>query len=404
MATVKLRFRPSTVKGKAGVLYYQLCHKQENRQLTTDMRIFPQWWDAQLRQLVILPDNKSIVEDYQLRIENDMEVVRNIIRDLDASGEAYTLADVIHRFQSLPFSTMGILCYMRKEIECLSANGQYGTARNYQRTLNSLSAFLNQKDLPLSSFDNLLVVRYEKWLQKKKVIKNSSSFYMRVLRAVYNKAVKENLLIQRFPFRNVYTGVAKTRKRAEGEQLILQLQQLDLSATPPLAFARDLFVFSYCARGMAFVDMAYLKTTDIAEGKLVYVRRKTGQQLTVHMEPCMQDILARYADKDRPYVFPIITSEDPDAAYRQYQTGLNYYNRQLKGLAKWTGKSMSSYTSRHTWATVARNHHVPLSVISAGMGHTSEKTTLIYLDSLDNAVVDTANSMILKELNPTVSQ
>ena len=81
---------------------------------------------------------------------------------------------------------------------------------------------------------------------------------------------------QTFPFRNVYTGVERTRKRAVPEDIMVRLQKLDLTHSAPLAFSRDMFIFSYCTRGMAFVDIAYLKKEDVS-GILSYVRHKTGR-------------------------------------------------------------------------------------------------------------------------------
>lgn len=406
MATIKVRFRPSTVKGKAGVVCYQLCHRQENRQITTDMRIFPHWWNGVRREFVVTPDNEKTVFSYQKRINADLLAVRQIIRELDSIGNEYTLSDIIRRFRA-PKNETGVLGYLRKEMDTLRENGQFSTSRNYLRALNSFSSFLDNYDIPLSSLDSDTVCKYEKWLWGRGVSKNSSSFYMRILRATYNKAVQELLVTQVFPFQEVYTGIAKTPKRAVSEKTILKLQRLDLSYSSALALSRDLFVFSYCARGMAFVDMAYLRKENIGKGVIVYCRHKTGQSLTLRIEPCIEVILRRYLSEDleTSYVFPVITEENPDRAYLQYQTGLNYHNQKLKRLGKLIGETLplSSYTSRHSWATAARNHNIPVAVISAGMGHTSEKTTLIYLDSLDNSVIDNANSGILKDLNSTVS-
>lgn len=137
-------------------------------------------------------------------------------------------------------------------------------------------------------------------------------------------------------------------------------------------------------------------------------RHKTGQRLIVRIEPLIEEIIKRYEPSVRnsPYLFPIITSNDPEEAFRQYQTALGYHNRKLKKLGKLTGEDLrlSSYTAKHSWATVARNHNVPLSVISAGMGHTSEKTTLIYLESVENSQIDKANEGILEALCCNVSK
>ena len=401
MAKVKVKFRNSTVEGKAGVIYYQLCHNCQSRQITTGIRLFPEQWDA-LRERAVVPfaglDGEIAV--VQRQIDGDLCLFRAIIGDFEARRVEYGLPDVVGRFRS--FGRVTVFAFIEKQIACLRAGGRLGTARNYRRTLNSFAGFLNGADIPFSLLDEQLVSRYDDWLRRRRIVRNTVSFYMRVLRAVFNKAVREGIVSQSSPFRNVYTGVDRTRKRAVGEETVIRLRRLNLEHSPSLALARDIFIFSYCARGMAFVDIAFLRKQDIAGGAICYVRRKTGQRLTIRIEPCMGDIIERYAPVTRTsdYVFPLLNAEDPVRGFSQYQTALGYYNRRLKRLAELLGLEMplSSYTSRHTWATTARNHNVPLSIISAGMGHASEKTTQIYLASLESSVVDQANRSIIASL------
>lgn len=179
---------------------------------------------------------------------------------------------------------------------------------------------------------------------------------------------------------------------------VLQVASLAAAARARVAgFVARHLLFSYCARGMAFVDIAFLRRDDICGDWFSYVRRKTGQRLTVRIEPPMAAIINRYKNEAGEYVFPIISADGQDA-YRQYQTALGYHNRKLKQLAEIAGISekLSTYTARHSWATAARRHNVPLSIISAGLGHSSERTTLIYLDSVENVALDNANHEILK--------
>ena len=408
MATVKVKFRKSSVEGKAGTIYYQLCHKQSNRQITTRMRVLPHWWDAEKETFIAEADNNGLSAHYQQQIEKDLLCIRRILCEWDGEGRDYTLADVIDHFRTLNENGDTVLSCLATLIDELKNDGQWGNARNLQRALNSFSDFLGGLDRPLKQVDERLVMEYEQWLRTRKVSKNSSSFYMRTLRSAYNKVISRNQMEQTFPFRNVYTGVERTRKRAVPEDIMVRLQKLDLTHSAPLAFSRDMFIFSYCTRGMAFVDIAYLKKEDVSGGILSYVRHKTGQRLTVRIEPLIEEIIERYEPlvHNSPYLFPIITSNDPEEAFRQYQTALGYHNRKLKKLGKLTGENLhlSSYTARHSWATVARKHNVPLSVISAGMGHTSEKTTLIYLDSVENSLIDKAKEEILEALCRNVSK
>lgn len=401
MVKVKVKLRKSTVEGKAGVIYYQLCHKRQSRQITTGIRLFPDQWDARReRVMVSLAGRDAATAVVQRQIDGDLCLLRAIVGDFEARREEYGLSDVVGRFRSSERFT--VFAFVEKQIACLRADGKLGTARNYRRTLNSFSGFLNGADIPFSLLDERLVGRYNDWLQRRRIVRNTVSFYMRVLRAVFNKAVREGIVPQSSPFRNVYTGVDHTRKRAVGEETVIRLRRLNLEHSPSLALARDIFIFSYCARGMAFVDIAFLRKQDIAGGTIRYVRRKTGQHLTIRIEPCMGDIIERYSQVTRTsdYVFPLLSAKDPVRVFSQYQTALGYYNRRLKRLADLLELEMplSSYTSRHTWATTARNHNVPLSVISAGMGHASEKTTQIYLASLESSVIDQANRSIIASL------
>lgn len=406
MATVKVKFRKSSVEGKAGTIYYQLCHKHSNKQITTRMHVLPHWWNAEKETLAVYGDNAGLLARYRRQIKKDLLCIRRIIGEWE--GTEYTLADVIKRFYALNEVESTVLSCLAALVDELKGDGRWATARNLQRTLNSFSLFLGGEDISLGQRDERLVGEYEQWLRTRKVSKNSSSFYMRNLRSAYNKLVSRNLMEQTFPFRNVYTGVERTRKRAVREGIIIRLLNLDLAHSASLAFSRDLFIFSYCTRGMAFVDIAYLKKGDVSRGMLNYVRHKTGQHLTVRIEPFVEEIIKRYEPyvRNTPYLFPIITSDNPEEAFRQYQTALGYHNRKLKQLGKLVGESLclSSYTARHSWATIARNRNIPLSIISAGMGHTSEKTTLIYLDSVDSSLIDEANEELVKALFYDVSK
>lgn len=295
---------------------------------------------------------------------------------------------------------------MKEQIASLVSKGKRGTAKNRSATLSSLSEYLGGVDIPFSELDEVLLSDYEEWLKRKGVKRNTSSFYMRNLRSVYNKAVKQGHIRQTDPFQNVYTGIDKTSKRAVDEQVVAELKALDLSSMPWLELARDLFIFSYCTRGMSFVDMAYLQYGNIVNGTIRYIRKKTGQTLSVHIEPGVREIMEHHRkDSHADYVLPIIHSNDEKDAYRQYQTRLRYYNKQLKKLSEMLNGdvTLTSYVSRHSWASAAHKHNVPLAVISDGMGHSSEKTTQIYLASIDEEVLHRTNAELVASLDRNCS-
>ena len=290
--------------------------------------------------------------------------------------------------------------FMEHVISGLKAVGKIRSSETYSTALRSLKRFLSDKDIRLEALDSDRMMEYEAYLKASGVSSNTSSFYMRNLRAVYNRAVEKNLTVQRFPFKHVYTGVDKTVKRAIPAKLIRQIKHMDLSGSPSLDFARDMFLFSFYTRGMSFVDMSYLRKKNLCNGILSYYRRKTGQKLTIKWETCMQDLLDKYDTSGSDYLLPIIHPQSKIDERSQYLYASNRINKSLKIIGEKLNLHLplTMYVSRHSWASIAQSMNVPLSVISEGMGHDSEATTRIYLASLSTAAVDRANRKILKSL------
>ncbi len=393
MITVKLKFQPSFADGNQGAILYLLTRKGSRSQIRTRFNIQRSEWDFRLSR--ILPQTPSTRKVLSC-IELEMELLRRIIDEKERGGRSCSLEEVVNAYR-WRVDRLFVVDYMGLQIALLHAENRLATAENYSKVLRSLSAFLGGEPLSLQMMNEDFVASYNAFLLQRGLNRNSISFYMRILRAVYNKAVREKLIVRSNPFIGVYTGVDRTRKRAVCASVIARLYRLDLPVCSQLCFARDLFVFSYATRGMAFVDIAYLKKENYHNGEIVYTRHKTGQLLCVKAEPVIRRIIERYASPSTPYLFPILRSLDPQEAYQTYCVALNTYNKLLGRLSKMLSlePKLTSYTARHTWATVARDCNIPLSVISAGMGHSSELTTQIYLKSLENAVIDQANKKVL---------
>lgn len=394
MASIKIKFRPSTVEGKEGGLYFQIIQNRVIRQMTTDCKIYAYEWDAEIESVMVSGARANILCSIRERMEWDLSRFERIVRQLEQERRKYTADDVITLFHKVTKET-SLFSFMHSVIIQLRQLGKIRTSETYTATLKSFMEFREEQDVPLDGVNSDLILLYEAHLKAKGVRMNTISFYMRILRAVYNRAVEKELTPQKYPFRHVYTGVDKTVKRAVPVKVIKALKELDLSMKPSLDFARDMFMFSFYTRGMSFVDMAYLKKTDLQNGILTYCRRKTGQQLTVKWEKCMEEIIKKYPSNNSAYLLPIIKEKRNER--KQYDNALHLVNYRLKDLSEMLKlqRPLTMYVARHSWASAAKVRNVPLSVISEGMGHDSEKTTQIYLASLEASVVDKANKMIL---------
>ena len=327
-----------------------------------------------------------------------MERLIKIDRKLDSNGLTYTADDVIDEFNRYAHE-YSLFNFMESLIARLKQNGKIRTSETYRSTLNSFKNFRQDEDIMLDSITSEIMEAYEAWHKKRGVAPNTISFYTRVLRAVYHRAVEDDVIENRNPFRKVYTGVDKTVKRALPLAVIKKIKALDLSLTPALDYARDMFLMSFYLRGMSFIDMAFLKKSDLKNGYITYRRRKTGQQLIIEWTKEMQMILDKYPENKSDYLLPVIRNPGLNERCTYRNTGYNI-NHSLKRIAGMVGVTipLTLYVARHSWASAAKAKGIPLSVISEGMGHDSEATTQIYLASLDTSVVDKANSLILKSL------
>lgn len=269
-------------------------------------------------------------------------------------------------------------------------------AETYQSALNSFCLYINKVEILMEDIDSKMIEGYESYLKQKKLTLNTISFYMRILRAIYNRAVKSGVIADKKPFDHVFTTMTKTAKRAIPIQVIQKIAQAHITNKNE-ALARDLFLFSFYTRGMSFVDIAYLKKTDLNNTYLIYKRKKTGQELKIAWRKEMQELVDRNSSKDGVHLLGILDENSEKSLRFQYHYTQCIINTALKRLGKQLNleNNLTMYVARHSWATIARKKNIPLSVICDSMGHNSEKTTQIYLQSVDAEAIDRCNDKLI---------
>lgn len=398
MTSIKLKFRPSTTQGKEGSIVFQLIYGRTVRRITSRYKIFAGEWNGEVGRIA-LPTPSSPRYAHLVSVESALQWELNRLQRMVQESVPVNLDEIAANFSSGIDAMDSVFNFIRRQIHHKEQIGKVRSSETYRSMLNSFTCFRKGVDLTFDMMDGMLMELYEAWMRKCGLTRNSTSFYMRILRTNYKLAVEKGLTPDRHPFRNVYCGIDKTVKRSLPFSEIKKISALDLSRKPSMDFARDMFMFSFCTRGMSFIDMAYLKKADLNNGCLAYRRKKTGQLMMIEWTKQMQDIIDKYKSDGTSYLLPIITSED-GSERRQYQNQMRKINRLLKDIANRAGLplSLSMYYARHSWATIARGRDVPLAVISEGLGHDSETTTQIYLDSIKSSEVDKVNRMILEGL------
>lgn len=417
MASIKpvLNYRPN--KNGRYTLILQILHNRRRGVVFSPYYLLPGEFDAKKGAAVAADRTKAArarageINDY---IRTQTAELHRTVREMELSGDPFTPKEI-----AAAYRRRGDRRYVRTFVlslcEELERRGKHSTSSSYRSLLSAFERFAGCRDTRLYELTPARLAGFEEYLKAVPLQRNTITFYMRILRAVYNKARRVGLVAKgENPFEEVSFRIDKTRKRAVGVDTLRRVAEADFGTRTWLTLARDLLLFSFHARGMSFVDMAYLKREDVQDGVLRYTRRKTGQIFSVRVTNALQELIDRYA-ACAPWMLPImkgcavgrengiaLPDLEPDAPpqvlYKRYREALTNYWYYLGIISDEldTGKRLSFNVARHTWASVARNRGIPLAVISQGLGHTSEKTTTIYLDDLNAREVDDANDIVTR--------
>lgn len=404
MTTIKLKFRASSVPEAEGTLYYQVIHKRNVKWISTDYHVYPKEWDEETSTLVIpfKGERRAELRLIKSAIAWEMRLRRETIAKLEIANKDFSMDELCEAFRQLS-TCKTVFTTLQEQVTRQKRMLRHGTAMTYSNAYQRFKEFRANVDLTFDQLTPDMIEEYEAWLTNRRLMQNTIRFYLRTLHTLLYKAIDEGLLSEDNKlFSRVRLTYVPTTKRAISAEDIRAIQQLKLPQGSILAFARDLFMFSFYTRGMSFVDIAYLKKKDLKNGLLSYCRKKTNQQITMAWEQELQEIVDRYAaqTKNTPYMLPIITNMY-ETEYAQYKREQLNVNRALKRIGTMAGLRLpiTMYVARHSWASIARDMDISLSIISEGMGHQSCKTTQIYLDSIDTSKINDANRRIIQRIN-----
>ena len=300
--------------------------------------------------------------------------------------------------------------YMPEVIGMLKREGKFPAMHVYACTLRSYEKFCAEERYPKNTTASLSMQEiftperlkeYEDWLAGQQSSPNTISTYMRTLQAVYNRWMSPGIEgYNPVLFKDVYTKVESRTKRALTAEQMEQLRNTDFSVlTLRQQQVLTYFLLMFMLRGMPFIDLAHLRKSDLRNRRITYRRHKTGKLMVVDVPPDAMRLLQKYRDKtDSEYLFPLLHGGlFMEEHHHRYQETLRHFNRELARLMKQLlpGVSVSSYTARHTWATLAYHSGVPVGLISQSLGHSSIRVTMTYLKPFDAEVIDRINKQVI---------
>ena len=407
MASVKHKLKTDkTLKDETHPIVLQVIHNRKRKVFYLGFSAKKSQWDKDKNRIKNNHPDSALIKS---RIKNATLLLKSIIAEFENKHELFSLEDIEKKYK-LSGSDEMFFSYVDNIISAMKGSGKKGNSIVYQNCRDSVLDYTGRKEILLDSIDYQFVKNYQKHLEGKTVVINKGkenerikklsvntiSVYLRTLRAIINRAIKEGLIEESsYPFKNISIKTQKTRKRAVNKDVIKMVEDLEVDKS--LQLYKDLFMFSFYNRGMNFVDMAYLKVKNIQAGRINYYRQKTGQYFSIKITDKAKQIIDRYSDLKNPeaFVFPIIYRKGKE--YLDYKNAMRLMNKKLKKISEILKLDvpLTTYVSRHSWATIAKRSGISTAVISEGLGHESEETTQVYLDSFENDVLDDANELII---------
>ena len=399
MASVKvILYKSKTYKDGTHPLMLQIIHNRKVKKQSLNIRLHEFEWDSKNN----LPKRK--VTNYKTivtLIRTKIAEAEKTLVKLDTAKKDYSVTELSTKIKGKK-TTKSFNQYTEELIEGMISTNKIGNANSYRGALNVINKFTKNKNLAFTDIDYKFLTKFEEYhLRKENNTVNGLNVYMRVIRAVYNKAINEDLVsIDYYPFRKYKIKLKKTSKRAISRDEMKKIVNLELDETSTFWNARNYFLFSFYTIGMSWVDMALLKVENIKGDRIIYQRSKTDKEYNIKINDNIKLILDYYInDKNKEdYIFPIINNEENETAKRSnIKNALRIYNKHLKQIGEQIECSipLTSYVARHSWASIANFSGIHIGVISQGLGHEDIKTTQTYLANFDHSAIDDANENIL---------
>ncbi len=396
MASLKLvLYKSKTLSNGKHPVMIRITHGKL-KYLSTGHSCTEDEWDAANSQFSPLKKNRTRLNNLLATKYTDVE---DVIIELDKKGKSYTMDDISRKLESGGDSA-NFLEFTQKQIDSLKKAKRLGNAAVYQTVYNVVNDFRCGKDFTFDELNFKWLTDFETHCLSENASTNGVNVYMRTIRALYNKAIKEKSARKElYPFTEYKIKHVKPIKRAISLEDIKKIKDQEYPKDSFKWHVKNYFMFSFYCMGMSWVDMAYLRLENIKDGRIIYKRAKTGKEYSIKVNENIKELIDLYSGGKKPkdFLFPIIQRpKDPELARLDLKNGIKQYNKYLRKIADdcKIQTNLTSYISRHSWATIANRKGVHIGIISEGLGHEDIKTTQAYLESFGSEELDQANQMI----------
>ncbi|HEY1032098.1 MAG TPA: site-specific integrase [Flavipsychrobacter sp.] len=289
----------------------------------------------------------------------------------------------------------------------LKKEERFKSAQNMNHALRSLKKY--RTPLYFEDINVAFLKGYRSWMEKEGNSATTAQIYLRNLRIIFNKAIKDGYLAKRFyPFDDYTIGTSAKSKNVlypEQVQELFHYQPVTLRARR----AKDYWLFCYLCNGINFKDMVYMKYSNIKGDTIVFVREKTkrtnsvaNKEIKAYLHPEMKRIIKIWGNTDMSadnYIFPILNNY-PTAIEREKRRKMiqKIVNEKLRGIGEHLGFTVPLVLNlaRHSFGTNLKLNGTPTSFITDALGHADGKTTMHYLKSIPDNHIKQLSETLLK--------
>lgn len=381
-------------------LVFRITYNRSTINLLTGINIYSENWNSTGSTI-----NNSCINYKELKktLLTKYAALQKHILQLEDDGifSFENLRELVNKGKAIKKHTT-FLSFANKLITDMMDIRRTGNAIVYQTAVNRLLNYCNDKSITFERINYNLLEAFKQQLIKDGIKTNSISNYLRTIRAIYNKAIKEKIVDKScYPFGEVQIKTERTAKRAIQLSDVQSIYAVEYKANTPKWHAKNYFLLSFYLRGISFTDLAYLKTDNQAKDRVLYSRRKTKAKLNIQITDTAMDILNLYQDENKKYFLPVLPSniiEDGLAAKKIIYQWIKTTNKWLRKIAQDLSieADITTYVTRHSWATIAKRLGYSNEIIAEALGHEhGNRVTNIYLDKFDINTIDEMNEVII---------
>ncbi len=375
-------------------IIFRLSHHRKTIAISTGFALPPEYWNEKNREVKRSYKGVSSVPRLNNMLTKKKTEFRDGINLLEENGQLESLSITdLKRILTKTTKKISFFEYTQQLIDEMEEANRFGNARAYKSVLGALKNFHRKRSLRFEEVNYTYLKRFETTHLKRGNSLNGLSTYMRTIRAIYNKAIHQEIVsADNYPFRKYKIKSQPTAKRAISKDKIKRILDLELEFDSALFHTRNYFLCSYLMNGISFIDMAFLKVGNIIDGRIQYRRQKTARPYDIKITGQLSSILNYYLEDKtkKDFIFPIVRRENAQDQYYDVQWERKRYNKRLKEIAELCDieEKLTSYVSRHSMATNLILNDVPINALSKMLGHSKLQTTEIYIKNLPTHIMD----------------